>query len=164
MSGAFGQPWVIGNLPGAAGLLAPSMGSAGRLTGYSLVVLSGTAVTTLRAPAAGQNPARDLVPIAMIVSFPSVLGVNAKVPAQNIRGFIQLARRNPGKFTDASGGNGSVQHTAMESLKAAAGIDLLHVPYKGMAQATTDVVGGQVDSADPEWSPSSFSPRSDRCG
>ena len=83
----------------------------------------------------------------MIVSFPSVISVNAKVPAHDIREFIELARRNPGKYTYASGGNGSVQHTAMESLKAMAGIELLHVPYKGMAQATTDLVGGQVDCA-----------------
>jgi tripartite-type tricarboxylate transporter receptor subunit TctC len=147
VSVALGQQLVVNNLPGAAGLLAAQLGSKAPADGYSLVALSGAAVTTLPHMQKGQNPARDLVPIAMIVSFPSVISVNAKVPAQNIREFIELARKNPGKYTYASGGNGSVQHTAMEQLKAMAGMNLLHVPYKGMGQATTDLVGGQVDCA-----------------
>lgn len=147
VSGALGQQLVINNLPGAAGLLAAQHGTKATADGYSLVALSGAAVTTLPHLQKGQNPARDLVPIAMIVSFPSVISVNAKVPAQNIRDFIALVRKNPGKYTYASGGSGSVQQTAMEQLKAMAGINLLHVPYKGMGQATTDLVGGQVDCA-----------------
>lgn len=144
---ALGQQWVIASLPGAAGLLAAQQGAKAPADGYHLVALSGAAVTTLPHMQKGPNPAQGLVPVAMIVSFPSVISVNAKVPAQNIREFIELVRKNPGKYTYASGGNGSVQHTAMEALKAMAGINLLHVPYKGMAQATTDLVGGQVDSA-----------------
>ncbi len=69
------------------------------------------------------------------------------MPAGYDPGVPRAGASNPGKYTYASGGNGSVQHTAMEQLKAMAGIDLLHVPYKGMAQATTDLVGGQVDCA-----------------
>lgn len=144
---ALGQQWVVSSLPGAAGLLAAQQGAKATPDGYTLVALSGAAVTTLPHLQKGPNPAKDLVPVAMIVSFPSVISVNGKVPAQNIREFIELARKNPGKYTYASGGSGSVQHTAMESLKAMAGINLMHVPYKGMAQATTDLVGGQVDSA-----------------
>jgi len=147
VSVALGQQLVVNNLPGAAGLLAAQQGTKAPPDGYGLVALSGAAVTTLPHLQKGQNPARDLVPIAMLVSFPSVISVNAKVPAQNIREFIELARKNPGKYTYASGGNGSVQHTAMEQLKAMAGMNLLHVPYKGMGQATTDLVGGQVDCA-----------------
>ena len=145
---ALGQQWVVSSVPGAAGLLAAQHGAKATPDGYTLVALSGAAVTTLPHLQKGSNnPAKDLVPVAMIVSFPSVISVNGKVPAQNIREFIELARKNPGKYTYASGGSGSVQHTAMESLKAMAGINLVHVPYKGMAQATTDLVGGQVDSA-----------------
>lgn len=147
VSAALGQQIVVNSLPGAAGLLAAQQGAKAPPDGYGLVALSGAAVTTLPHLQKGDNPARGLVPIAMIVSFPSVISVNAKVPVQNIREFIELARKNPGKFTYASGGNGSVQHTAMEQLKAMTGMNLLHVPYKGMAQATTDLVGGQVDTA-----------------
>ena len=93
------------------------------------------------------NVLTELAPIGMFVSFPSVISVNRNVPANTIREFIELAKKNPGKYTYASGGNGSVQHTAMEELKAMTGMNLLHVPYKGMAQATTDLVGGQVDCA-----------------
>lgn len=84
---------------------------------------------------------KELTPIGVFVSFPSVISVNSKVPANNIREFIDLAKKNPGKYSYASGGNGSVQHTAMEEFKATTGIHLLHVPCKGMAQATVDLVG-----------------------
>jgi tripartite-type tricarboxylate transporter receptor subunit TctC len=144
---ALGQSIVVTSLPGAAGLLAAQQGAKVAPDGYNLVALSGAAVTTLPLTQKNFTPMRDLVPVAMIVSFPSVISINSKVPAANIREFLELARKNPGKYTYASGGNGSVQHTAMESLKHMAKIDLLHVPYKGMAQATTDLVGGQVDTA-----------------
>jgi tripartite-type tricarboxylate transporter receptor subunit TctC len=148
MSASLGQPIVIGNLPGAAGLLALQAGVKAAPDGYTLVALSNAAVTTLpHLQKSSINALKDLAPIGVFVSFPSVISVNRNVPANSIREFIELARKNPGKYTYASGGNGSVQHTAMEELKAMTGIDLLHVPYKGMAQATTDLVGGQVDCA-----------------
>lgn len=149
MATSLGQPIVVTSLPGAAGMLAAQQGARFAPDGYGLVALSGAAVTTLphMARNATFNPLKDLTPIAIVVSFPSVLSVNAKVPANNIREFFDLVKKNPGKYTYASGGNGSVQHTAMENLKIMAGLDLLHVPYKGMAQATTDLVSGQVNSA-----------------
>jgi tripartite-type tricarboxylate transporter receptor subunit TctC len=148
MSASLGQPIVIGNLPGAAGLLAVQAGVRAAPDGYTLVALSNAAVTTLpHLQKTSVNALKELAPIGVFVSFPSVISVNRNVPASSIREFIELAKKNPGKYTYASGGNGSVQHTAMEELKAMTGIDLLHVPYKGMAQATTDLVGGQVDCA-----------------
>lgn len=146
---ALGQPMVITNLPGAAGLLAAQQGIKATPDGYNLVALSGAAVTTLPHMQKGSafNPVRDLVPIAMLVSFPSVISVNRNVPANSFQEFVALAKKNPGKYTYASGGNGSVQHTAMEQLMAMTGMKLLHVPYKGMAQATSDLVAGQVDTA-----------------
>jgi tripartite-type tricarboxylate transporter receptor subunit TctC len=148
VSVALGQPVVVSNLLGAAGLVAAQHGAKQPPDGYGLVALSGAVVTTLPHLQRGTfNPIKELVPVAMIVSFPSVISVHKDVPANTIQEFLELARRNPGKYSYASGGVGSVQHTAMEQLKAMAGIDLLHVPYKGMAQATTDLVGGQVNSA-----------------
>ncbi len=149
MSQAMGQPVVVSNNTGASGVLAAQQIARAAPDGYSLVALSGATLTTLPhlKKDANFNPLKDLVPIAMIVAFPSVISVNKKVPVNNIREFIELVKSNPGKFTYASGGNGSVQHTAMESFKSMAGLDLVHIPYKGMAQATTDLVGGQVDTA-----------------
>lgn len=149
VAAALGQPMVITNLPGAAGLLAAQQGIKATPDGYNLVALSGAAVTTLPHMQKGTafNPVRDLVPIAMLVSFPSVISVNRNVPANTFQEFLALAKKNPGKYTYASGGNGSVQHTAMEQLMAMTGMKLLHVPYKGMAQATSDLVAGQVDTA-----------------
>jgi len=145
---ALGQNVVVTNLLGAAGQVAAQHGMKQAPDGYGLVALSNAAVTTLPHMRRGTyDPLRELVPIAGIVSFPSVLSVNAKVPARTIQEFIALAKQSPGKYSYASGGVGSVQHTAMEQFKAMAGVDLHHVPYKGMAQATTDLVSGQVDCA-----------------
>jgi len=148
VSVALGQPMVVTNLLGAAGQVAAQHGAKQPPDGYGLVALSGAVVTTLpHLQRSNFSPLTELVPVAMIVSFPSVISVHKDVPANTIQEFLALARRNPGQFRYASGGVGSVQHTAMEQLKAMAGIDLLHVPYKGMAQATTDLVGGQVHTA-----------------
>jgi tripartite-type tricarboxylate transporter receptor subunit TctC len=149
MSASMGQPFVVENLAGAAGLLAAQAGAKAPPDGYRLVALSSAAVTTL--PHVQRNmtfdPQKELMPVGVFVSFPSVLSVTRNVPVKSVREYIEYAKKNPGKLTYASGGNGSVQHLAMETLKWMAGIDVLHVPYKGMAQATNDLVGGQVDSA-----------------
>lgn len=148
VSASLGQGIVVSNLLGAAGQVAAQHGAKQAPDGYGLAVLSNAVVTTLpHLQRSAFDPLKELVPVAGIVSFPSVLSVNAKVPANTIQEFIALARKNPGKYSYASGGVGSVQHTAMEQFKAMAGVDLLHVPYKGMAQATTDLVSGQVDCA-----------------
>jgi tripartite-type tricarboxylate transporter receptor subunit TctC len=148
MSASLGQQFIVANQSGGAGLLAVQTGVKAKPDGYNLVALSSAAVTTLpHLQQIGINALKDLVPIGVFVSFPSVISVNSNVPAKSIQEFIALVKKNPGKFTYASGGNGSVQHTAMEELKVRTGMDLLHIPYKGMAQATTDLVGGQVDCA-----------------
>lgn len=148
MSAALGQPIVVSNQSGAGGLLAVQTGVKAAPDGYNLVALSNAAVSTLpHLQHTSFNALKDLIPIGVFVSFPSVISVNSNVPAKSIQEFIALAKKYPGKFTYASGGNGSVQHTAMEEFKLMTGINLLHVPYKGMAQATADLVGGQVDCA-----------------
>jgi tripartite-type tricarboxylate transporter receptor subunit TctC len=148
VAASIGQPMVISNLLGAAGQVAAQHGAKQPPDGYGLVALSNAVVTTLpHMQRSSFDPIRELVPIAGIVSFPSVISVNAKVPAATIQEFIELARRNPGRFSYASGGVGSVQHTAMEQLKAMAGIDLLHVPYKGNASLGAEVLAGTIDLA-----------------
>jgi tripartite-type tricarboxylate transporter receptor subunit TctC len=85
--------------------------------------------------------------VATLAVTPFILIVNPKLPAQNLAEFIALAKAKPGSLTYASSGNGSVNHLLGEMLKADTGIDMLHVPYRGVAPAITDVIGGQVDAA-----------------
>jgi tripartite-type tricarboxylate transporter receptor subunit TctC len=91
------------------------------------------------------DPVRDLAPVGLVGIAASALVVNAQVPADNVAELIALARSRPGKLTYASSGNGTTLHLGGELFKLLAGVDLLHVPYKGNAQALNDVAGGQVD-------------------
>jgi len=90
------------------------------------------------------DPGR-FVPVGLIATYPNVLVASAKLPAAKLDELISLARANPGKLSIASQGNGTISHLSAELLKKMAGIDLLHVPYKGTAPALTDLLGGQVD-------------------
>ena len=85
------------------------------------------------------------VPVGLIATYPNVLVAAAKVPASSLEELIKFARAHPGKLSIASQGNGTISHLSAELLKKMAGIDLLHVPYKGTAPALTDLLGGQVD-------------------
>ncbi len=141
------QSVVVENLPGAGGMLAAQKGITTTPDGYHLVALSSAAITVapnLEAKAP-YDPLKDLEPVAMIASIPSVLFVRSDLNVKTVQDFIQLAKEYPGKLTYASGGTGSAQHLAGEQFKAMAGIDVLHIPYKGSGQATLDVVGGRVD-------------------
>jgi tripartite-type tricarboxylate transporter receptor subunit TctC len=148
MGPLLGQQIVIENLPGASGIVAAVKVAKAAPDGYNLVALSNAALTILPniEPKPPYEPQRDFVPIAFVASIPSVLFVHPGVPAKTVREFIALAKSKPGIMTYASGGNGSVQHLATEIFKSMAGIDLVHVPYKGSMQATLDVVSGRVDS------------------
>ena len=92
------------------------------------------------------DPLRDFTPIAQVVTAYSTLAVHPSLPARNVKEFVALARARKGQITMASTGIGSIPHLAQELLKAAAGIDLVHVPYKGAGPVLTDAVGGQISS------------------
>ncbi len=92
------------------------------------------------------DPLRDFAPVAQVVTAYSTLAVHPSLPAKNVREFVALARARKGQITMASTGIGSIPHLAQELLKAAAGIDLVHVPYKGAGPSVTDAIGGQVSS------------------
>jgi len=93
------------------------------------------------------DPVKGLAPIGQVASVPLVLYVNAGVPAQTLPQLVELVRKNPGKFSYASGGSGSPQHLMGELLKLEQGIDVVHIPYKGQGPAMQDVVSGQVQMA-----------------
>lgn len=148
MGASMGQPFVVDNLPGAGGVLAVMKGARSTPDGYQLVALSNAALTVFPNldPKITYDPFKDLIPVSLVVGHPSVLFVRADFPAKNVAEFIAWAKKNPGKMTYASGGNGSAQHLAMELFKGIEGMHIVHIPYKGSGQATLDVASGRVDA------------------
>jgi tripartite-type tricarboxylate transporter receptor subunit TctC len=144
---SLGQPVVVENRPGASGVIAAEVTARAPADGYTLML--GSTGTNTIAPALNAklpyDPVRDLAPVGLVGVAPSALVVNAGLPAAGVAELIALARSRPGKLTYASSGSGTTLHLGGELFKLLAGVDLLHVPYKGNAQALNDVAGGQVD-------------------
>ena len=90
---------------------------------------------------------KDFAPIALVGSVPNVLVVNPSFPAKSLDEFLKLVKSKPGQYQYASAGNGTLNHLLGEMLNSAAGLDMQHIPYKGVAPALTDVIGGQVPIA-----------------
>ena len=141
-----GQPMVIDNRPGAAGTVAADMVAKSPADGYTLFYASSTIST---APAlykrADMDPAKFLAPVACTVSVPFALLVSPNLPAKNIGEFVQLVKREPGKFFQGSSGNGSPDHLTGVLFGKDLGLQFTHVPYKGNAGALTDLVGGNIN-------------------
>jgi tripartite-type tricarboxylate transporter receptor subunit TctC len=141
-----GQPWVIENKAGAAGIVGVEFAKSQPADGYT-VFLGNTGTMGLN-PALYQklpyDALKDFAPVGQLISNTLVAVTGAQVPANTLPEFIAWVKANPGKVSYASGGNGAITHLAGEMLKMQAGIDMLHVPYKGSAPAVTDLLGGQV--------------------
>ena len=142
---SLGQQFVIDNRAGAAGNIGVEMAAHAPPDGYTL--LAATAAAAISQTIFSKIPYdlnRDFVPVAMIAASPFVLAVNPSLPVKSVRELIALAKSKPGQLSYATPGTGSSPHLAFELLKMQAGIDVLHVPYKGMVPAVTDVIGGSV--------------------
>ena len=141
-----GQPFVIDNKPGAGGVLGTMVVKNAAPDGYTYVI--GTAgshgINAAVYSKLSYHPLRDFEPVAMINKAPNVCVVNADTPARKLEDLVSLAKAAPGKLNFASGGNGSSAHFTGEYLKMAAGIDMVHVPYKGAAPAVQAVAAGEV--------------------
>lgn len=140
------QQVVVDNRSGAGGVIAGELTARAAPDGYTLIMATISAMVTNVSLTRNlpYDPVRDFAPITLVASQQIVLIVNPAVPAKNVQELIALARAKPGQLTFASAGNGSGGHLSGELLKILAGINLTHVPYKGIAPAIVDVISGQV--------------------
>jgi tripartite-type tricarboxylate transporter receptor subunit TctC len=142
LSDRLGQPFVIENRPGAGSTIGIEAVVNAPPDGYTLAVISTSAAVS--ASFYQHLNFRDIVPVSGIVRVPLVMVVHPSVPATTVPEFIAYAKANPGKIVMASVGNGTTPHMAGELFKMMAGVDLLHVPYRGAAPALTDLLGGRA--------------------
>jgi tripartite-type tricarboxylate transporter receptor subunit TctC len=146
----WGQPVIVDARPGAGGNIGTEAVVKSEPDGHTLLVAFTAPITvnpTLFAGRIAYDPLKDLAPITLAVTSPQLLTVHPSVPANDVREFVRHVRQNPGRLSYASVSIGSASHLTMEMLKTAAGIDLVHVPYKGSAPAVTDLMAGQVQAA-----------------
>jgi tripartite-type tricarboxylate transporter receptor subunit TctC len=147
LSSNLGQPVVVENRPGAGGILAAQYVVNAKADGTVLMLGSiGPMAVMPHLMKLSFDPLRDLAPITMGVSFPNVLVVPPSLNVTTLAEFIALAKKNPGKLTYASTGVGSAAHLAGELLGQRAGIELVHIPYKGGSAAMIDLLGGRIEA------------------
>ena len=145
LSERLGQSVVIENRPGAGTNIGIEAAVRAAPDGYTLLLIPASVTTnaTLYEDLAF-NFIRDIEPVAMISTLPMVMEITPQSPAKTVAEFIAYAKANPGKISMASGGSGSSSHVGGELFKMLAGIDMIHVPYRGGAPALADLIGGQV--------------------
>ncbi len=142
---ALGQQFLVDNRMGAGSNIAAELAAKAPPDGYT--VFLGTVANTINATLYARLPfdfARDFAPVALATSAPNILVVHPSVPARSVAELIKLAKARPGQLNYASSGTGTAPHLSSEMFKSMAGINLVHIPYKGSPQAVTDLLGGQV--------------------
>ncbi len=147
---AWNQAVLVDNKPGGNGSLGTEVVS--KLPGDGYTMLMGSIATHVTSPilkgkSGRYHPEKDFTPLAMVGSTPLILTVHPSVKANNLKEFIALTKAKPGSISYASVGSGSAGHLAGAMFEQLAGVDLLHVPYKGISQASTELVGGVVNAA-----------------
>ncbi|MEP6997809.1 MAG: tripartite tricarboxylate transporter substrate binding protein [Betaproteobacteria bacterium] len=146
LEAALGQPFIVDDRPGAGSVIGTDAAAKSAPDGYTLLLMSNAqTVNESLVPNKPYALLRDFIAVAPINYSDLVLVVHPSVPAKNLAELIALAKAKPGKLNYASSGPGTPYHMAGELFKAMAGIDIVHIPYKGSSQARTDTLGGQVD-------------------
>lgn len=140
-----GQPVLVDNKPGANSIIGVDQMAKSPADGYTMaVVIAAYAANTTLYPKLPYDPARDIAPVALIGLSPLVAAVHNDAPFKTAAELIAYAKRNPGKVSFGSSGNGSAAHLSTELLKALTGSFMVHIPYRGAAAALTDLMGGQI--------------------
>ena len=147
LSERLGQQFVIENRPGAGSNIGTEVVVNAPPDGYTLLLVgASSAINATLYEKLSFNFLRDIAPVSGIISIPFIMAVNPSFPAKTVSEFIAYARANSGKVNMASGGNGTAGHLSGELFKMMAGINMVHVPYRGEAPALTDMLGGQVQA------------------
>jgi tripartite-type tricarboxylate transporter receptor subunit TctC len=143
---SFGQPVVVENRAGAGGNIAAEAVAKSAPDGYTLFVgINGPVATNKYLyPALPYDPEKDLAPISLLASAPQLLVVVPQLNVQDLRGFVEYARKNPGRISYGSVGSGSASHLTMELLKSEAKFFAVHIPYRGFPPAVTDMLAGNI--------------------
>jgi tripartite-type tricarboxylate transporter receptor subunit TctC len=145
LSLALGQQFVVENRPGAGQMIGIELVARAPADGYTLLMAASTlAINPIMYKKVSYDPVRDFAPITQAASLPNVLVVHPSMPVKSVAELIALAKREPGKLAYASAGVGTSPHMSVELLKHMAGIDMLHIPYKGTGPGVIDVLAGQV--------------------
>ena len=145
LSAALGQQFVVENRPGAGGNLAGEAAARAAPDGYTLLMIpAGMAINPAVYAKLGYSLERDFETVALVSAAPLVFGIHPSLPARSLKAFIGLAKARPGALSYASSGNGSSPHLSVEIFKMQAGVDIVHVPYKGSPQGVVDLLAGQV--------------------
>ena len=146
VSDSLGQQLVIDNRPGAGGVLGAELAAKAAPDGYTLFLggVGSHAINPNLSDSLPYDPIRDFAPVALLAQAPLVLVVHPSVPADSFKAFVALARSRPGQLNYASNGNGSSSHLAAVMFDTMTGVDMVHVPYKGLSPALTDLLSGRV--------------------
>jgi tripartite-type tricarboxylate transporter receptor subunit TctC len=144
LGGMWGQAVLVDNRAGAGGNIGSEVTAKAPPDGYTIVLAPSSHVTNGALYKLSYDPIKDFTPISQVAYYSLVLALHPSVPANTLAELVALAKARPGQLTVASAGNGTPTHLAAELFAIAAGVNLLHVPYKGAAPATTDLLSGQA--------------------